>query len=220
FDFSGRDEVGFVQKDHVGEGDLLLHLAVAPVQSDVPAIDHGDDAVQAHFLLELVVEEERLHNRPGVGQSGGLDQDVVEPVLPLHQVAKDADQVAANSTADAPIIHLEYLFLGPDHQVLVHPHLAELVLDDGNPLAVLRGEDVVEEGGLAGPEEAGQNGDGDAVGGCGHTWVKLSTTSGAGPRSAASALASATPNPAGTWSGTRRRSGATAPPPGSADLPR
>ncbi|GGY87210.1 hypothetical protein GCM10010300_34430 [Streptomyces olivaceoviridis] len=43
----------------------------------------------------------------------------------------------------------------------VDADLAELVLDDGDPQAVVLGKGAVEEGGLAGAEEAGQDGDGD-----------------------------------------------------------
>ena len=47
---------------------------------------------------------------------------------------------------------------------VVDADLAELVLDHGDALAVLLGEDAVEQRGLAGAEEAGEDGDGDLVG--------------------------------------------------------
>src|SRR5262249_564751 len=64
---------------------------------------------------------------------------------------------------DAPVVHLEDLFLGRDDEVLIDADLAELVLDDRDALAVLCGEDVVEERGFAGPEKPGQHGDRDAI---------------------------------------------------------
>ena len=138
------------------------------------------------LLLHLVVDEEGLGDRAGVGQAGRLDEDVVEPVAPLHQVAEDADQVAADGAADAAVVHLEDFFLGVDDEVLIDADLAELVLDDGDPLAVLGGEDVVEQRRLAGPEEAGQDGDGDAV--SGRTHVRGSPSSHAESQRAASSL--------------------------------
>jgi len=45
-------------------------------------------------------------------------------------------------------------------QLVVDRHLAKLVLDDGNLELALRLQQVVEEGGLARAEEAGENGDG------------------------------------------------------------
>ena len=130
---------------------------------DVLGVDHRHDAVELELLLHLVVDEERLGHRAGVGQAGRLDQDVVEPVLALHQVAEDADQVAADGAADAPVVHLEDLFLGVDDQLLIDADLAELVLDDGDPLAVLGGQDVIQQGRLAGAEKAGQDGDRDSA---------------------------------------------------------
>jgi len=38
---------------------------------------------------------------------------------------------------DAPVVHFEDLFLGADDQRLVDTHFAELVLDDGDALAVV-----------------------------------------------------------------------------------
>ncbi len=79
------------------------------------------------------------------------------------QVAEDADEVAAHGAADAAVVHLEDFFLGADDQLLIDADLAELVLDDGDALAVLLGEDVVEQRGLAGAEEAGEDGDGNTL---------------------------------------------------------
>jgi hypothetical protein len=140
------------------------------VLPDVLGVHHGDDAVQPELALHLVVDEEGLGHRAGVGHARGFDEDVVELVPAFHQVAEDADQVAAPGAADATVVHLEDLFLGADDQLLVDADLAELVLDDGDALAVLGGEDVVEQGRLARPEEAGQDGDGDTgvVGGSRH----------------------------------------------------
>ena len=130
------------------------------MQEDVLGVHERDDAVERGLRLHLVVHEEGLRDRAGVGHAGRLDQDVVELVAPLHQVAEDADQVAAHGAADAAVVHLEDFFLGVDDQVLIDADLAELVLDDGDALAVIRGEDVVEKRCLARPEEAGQHGDG------------------------------------------------------------
>ena len=132
-------------------------------------VHQGDDAVDGGLGLHLVVHEERLRDRAGVGHAGRLDEDVVELVPPLHQVAEDADEVAADGAADAPVVHLEDLLLRVDDQLLVDADLAELVFDDGDALAVVGGEDVVEQSRLAGAEEAGEYGDGHAVGrGRGH----------------------------------------------------
>ena len=161
---AGGHEVGLVQEDHVREGDLFLHLVRIPVQEDVLGVHERHDAVDLRLRLHFVVHEERLRDRAGVGHAGRLDQDVVELVAPLHQVADDADEVAANGAADAPVVHLEDLFLGVDDQLLIDADLAELVLDDRDALAVIGGEDVVQKRRLPGSEKASQDGDGNARG--------------------------------------------------------
>jgi hypothetical protein len=93
------------------------------------------------FRLHLVVDEEGLGHRAGSARPV-VSIRMYRTCPALHQVAEDADQVAPDGAADAPVVHLEDLFLGVDDQVLVDADLAELVLDDGDPLAVLLGQDV------------------------------------------------------------------------------
>ena len=126
-------------------------------------IDQRHDGIERELMLEVVVEEEGLRDRTGVGHARGLDDDVVEAVAALEQLAEDAQQVAAHRAADAAVVGLEDLLLGADDELVVDADLAELVLDDGDALAVLLREDAVEEGRLARPEEARQHGDGDTV---------------------------------------------------------
>ncbi len=99
---------------------------------------------------------------PGIGQARGLDEHVVEAIAPLAQLVEHADQVAAHRAADAAVGGLEDLLLGADHQLVIDRHLAELILDHGDALAVLLREDPVEQRGLARAEEPGQHRDRDA----------------------------------------------------------
>ena len=99
-EFGGCHQVGLVEQDHVGEGDLFagfIHLV--EVLLDVARIDDGHDGVEHELLLEVVVQEEGLRDRAGIGHPGGLDDDVVELVAPLEQLAQDAQQVAAQMTS-------------------------------------------------------------------------------------------------------------------------
>jgi len=71
----------------------------------------------------------------------------------LVELAKDADQVAARGATGAAVIHLEHFLVGVDHQLLVDADLTELVLDDGNALAVMLAQDTVQQRRLAGSRE-------------------------------------------------------------------
>ena len=99
--------------------------------------------------LQFLVDEERLRDRPRIGQAGGLDQDRIEAITPLAQLAEDPDQVAAHGAADAAVAGLEDLLVGTDHQFVVHADLAEFIFDHGDALAMILGQDAIEQGGLA-----------------------------------------------------------------------
>ncbi len=109
--------------------------------------------------MHLVIHEECLSHGTGIGHAGGLNQDVVELVAALHEITQDADEVSANGAADAAVIHLEDLFFGANHQFLIHADFAELVFDHRNAFAVLFAKDAVEQGSLAGSQEASQDRD-------------------------------------------------------------
>ena len=155
------DQVGLVQDDLVGKGDLLdRFLRIDKAQGQVLGVDHGGHRIQSGPGLDIVVNEEGLGDRAGIGQARGLDDDGVETAFSLHQAGEHPDQVAAHRAADAAVVHLEDLFIGPDHQVVVDADFAEFVDDHRIAFAMLLGEDAVEQGGLAGAEIAGQDGDG------------------------------------------------------------
>ena len=94
----------------------------------------------------------------------------VELALAAHEAVENAHQVAAHGAADAAVVHFEHLLVDADDEVVVDADLAEFVDHDGVFLAVRLGEDAVEQGGLAGPEVAGEHGNRDLVGRrrCGH----------------------------------------------------
>ena len=124
-------------------------------------VGDGDDRVELGLLANVVIHEEGLGHRYGIGEAGRLDQDAVKAAGPLHQPLDDADEVAAHGAADATVVHLEDVFVGLDDQVSVDANLAEFVDDDGVLLAVRLRKDAVEERRLAGAEIAGKDGHGD-----------------------------------------------------------
>ena len=157
-----RHQVGLVEQDHVGKGDLVLGLGrvLEPLLEPLGVGDR-DHRVQLGLGADLLVHEEGLRHRRGVGEAGGLDDDGVEPALAPHQPVDDAHQVAAHGAADAAVVHLEHFFVGVDDELVVDADLAEFVDDDGEFLAVRLGQNAVEQRGLAGAEIAGEHGDGD-----------------------------------------------------------
>ena len=72
----GRHQVGLVDQDHVGEGDLVLGLGASLSRSLQPlGVDHRDHRVELGLAADVLVDEEGLRHRRRVGQAGGLDDD-------------------------------------------------------------------------------------------------------------------------------------------------
>ena len=110
----------------------------------MPRVHHRHDGVEPERGAHLFIHEERLRHGRGIGQAGRLDEHGVEAVLAFHQVAENADEVAAHGAADAAVVHLEDLLVRADDEFVVDADLAEFIFDDGDAFAVLLGEDTVE----------------------------------------------------------------------------
>ena len=172
---SGVHQIGLVEDDHIGEGDLVLGLGrVLQAVAEPFGVGHGHDSVKARALLHVLVHEEGLGDGGGVREARGLHDDRVELALALHQAFHDADEIAAHGAADAAVVHLEDFLVRAHHEVVIDADLAEFVDDDRVALAMLLAEDAVQQGGLARAQIAGEDGDGDlGRGGVGH-WCSLS----------------------------------------------
>ena len=110
------DQVGLADEDLVGKADLAARLlAVVELLVGVLGVDQGQDRVEQVALGDLVVHEEGLRHRAGVGQAGGLDHDAVEVELALAlllgQVGQGGAQVFADRAADAAVVQLDDLLL-------------------------------------------------------------------------------------------------------------
>ena len=161
-EFFRRDEIGLVEHDDVGKGDLVFGLAaVLQAQRQVLGIDKGDDRIELGLGAHVLVHEEGLRHRSGSARP--VVSTTIASKRPGRRIRPfdDADQVAAHRAADAAIVHLVDLFVGFDDQFVVDADLAELVDDHGVALAVVLRQDTVEQGGLAGAEIAGEHGHGD-----------------------------------------------------------
>ena len=122
-------------------------------------IDHGDDGVESHELLELRNVQERLGNGAGVGDAGGLDQKVIESAA-LEELLDALYEVLADGAADAAVVHLDDLLGLVFDELAVDADGADFVDDDAEFISVLLPEDEIQKGGLAGPQEAGEDGGG------------------------------------------------------------
>ena len=142
------------------------------VAREVGGVDHGQHRVEPGDVGEAdaggVAEVEGGGDGQRLGDAGRLDEQVVEAALG-GEAAHLGQEVVAQGAADAAVGHLDQAsrrgaaprVLGA-HALGVDVHLGHVVDDDGDAQALAVAERMVEERRLAGAEEAGQDGDGQA----------------------------------------------------------
>mmetsp|Transcript_72522 Transcript_72522/g.168022 ORF Transcript_72522/g.168022 Transcript_72522/m.168022 type:complete len:285 (-) Transcript_72522:69-923(-) len=128
------------------------------------------NGVQAVVLPHVLVQEECRCYRRRVCQACCLDEHAVQVATTssdiLEHLLHAVDEVAPQSATDAAIVHLHNGLcrpLGLLDQRRIDVHLAELVLNHRNPLPMLLTQDAVEEGRLAAPQEARDDGHRDLL---------------------------------------------------------
>ena len=119
-------------------------------------VREAEDGVDAVVVRDLGVDKEGKRDGRRVREARGFDDDVVELLGFVLEGEQRSDQVAADGAADASVVHGDDVLLLLDvlaDEGVVDGDGAELVLDDGDELAVVALEDVVHERGLAGAQE-------------------------------------------------------------------
>src|SRR5262245_5160773 len=149
-------------------------------------IDHGDHAVDG---------EPRADRRPVEGldqwlrqsEAGGLDENVLWRRVVLDQRLHGWDEILGNGAAQAAVRELNNILLRAAFDAAALQHFAvdadaaELIDDDGEPLAPRRLKQVTEKRSFPRAEEAGDDGCGDA-GSVGHSAASLVGSKAAGKR--------------------------------------
>ncbi|MND86186.1 hypothetical protein D3C80_781390 [compost metagenome] len=165
--FLRRNEIGLVDDDDIGKGDLVFSLAaVLQAQRQVLGIDQRHNGVKLGLGAHIVIHEEGLGDGHRIGKACRLDDDAVETAGAAHQAFHDADQIAAHRAAHAAIVHFVDFFIRLDDQIVVDADLAEFIDDDSVFLAVVLGENAVEKRRFAGAEISRQDGDWNGLGWC------------------------------------------------------
>ena len=196
-DLLGRHGVGLVEHERGAKLDLLDQQALDVVLVDIlgqqvaaavelvvhaRAVHHGNDVVEREQGLAVslgVVAE----GRDGVGDgdrladAGGLDDDVVE-VAGFGDALQLVGEVFGQRAADAAVGEGdEVVCLGKaavGDKIGIDVDLADVVDDHGGTDTAIVFEDMVEQGGLAGTEVAGEHHDLDRLVGHGPSFVSRS----------------------------------------------
>mmetsp|Transcript_10131 Transcript_10131/g.30018 ORF Transcript_10131/g.30018 Transcript_10131/m.30018 type:complete len:243 (-) Transcript_10131:349-1077(-) len=169
-----RHKVRLVEQDPVSKAHLLdglvhnaIRLLLPEVLHAMLGVDDRQDAVEGHVALHKVVGKESLRDRRWISKACRLDDDAIQRFTLagclLVELLQASDEVTPHGAADTAVVHLDDVLLrdaAPGaQQSVVNADLPELILDDGDLLAVIRLEDVVQKGGFARPEEARDDGD-------------------------------------------------------------
>ena len=135
-------QIGLADEYLVSEADLTSgFLALIQLGLGMFGVHQGQNRVQHITFGNLVVHDESLGHRAGVGQPSGLNHDAIKIEIPLApflcQVPQRDTQVLANGAANAAIAHLDDLLFGVREQdVAVDVFLTELVFDHRDFLAM------------------------------------------------------------------------------------
>ena len=164
-EFIWPDEIGLVEDDHIGEGNLVLGFRrVFQPLGEPFGVGDGNDRIEPCCLAHIGVDEEGLRHGGGIGKAGRLDKDRVEFAPALQQALDDPDEIAAHGATNAAVVHFEHFLVGVDDQIIVDADFAKFIDDDGELPAMILGENAVQKRRLAGAEIAGEHGDGDFFG--------------------------------------------------------
>ncbi len=88
-EFIHADEIGLVEDNHVGEGDLVLGLRrVLEALSEPFGVGDGDHRIEPSCLAHIGVDEKGLRHGGGIGKTCRLDEDRVELALALQQALR------------------------------------------------------------------------------------------------------------------------------------
>ena len=197
----GRHEVGLVEDDRGAElelldeqgldvllVDVLLEQVLAAVElvEHTGGVDHRHDVVERERCTareQALVAEARdgVGDGDGLADAGGLDDDIVE-VARVGDAVELAGEVLGERAADAAVGHGDELVGLRERALLdqggVHVDLADIVHDDGGANALVVGEDLVEERGLASSEVSGDEHDLDLLGRHGASPIRKRDSSG------------------------------------------
>ena len=128
----------------------VLHVHLALV-----CIHNGRKAVELQGVRAYVLH--RPYNVAELAHAGGLYKYAVGGVL-VHNLPERLAEVAYQAAADAAGVHLGNFYPGVLHEAAVYAYLAEFVLYEHQPFALVGlGYELLYKGGLASAQKAGKN---------------------------------------------------------------
>ena len=153
-----RHQVTLVEQQHVAVDDLGPgHVALEQLVAEVLGINQGDDRIEPGGIAQVAAQ--KCHrNGQGIGQTCGFDHQVIDRFGALQNSVDGLEQFAVDRATDAAVAQLHHVVAGGHDEVVVDTDLAKFVDQHSRFEALLIVENVVEQGGFACPQKAGQDG--------------------------------------------------------------
>ena len=160
------DQITLVEQNHVAVDDLgSAHLSLEQFRTKIFCIHKGDDGIQSGGVPQVAAQKGH-RDRKWICQAGRFHHQIVDRLRSIKNSVDGLQQFTVDGAADAAIAELHHVVAGGHHQVVIDANFAEFIHENGGFETLLIGEDVVQQGGLTGPQEAGQDGH-RHPGGCG-----------------------------------------------------
>ena len=130
----------------------------------VGRVHRSHHAVAAEPVTDERVFGQRVDHRRGVGHAGRLDQHPVDrsdlaPCRACEEVLERAYQVTLHAAADTARVEHQQGLVDLVDQMMIDPDRAELVDQHRRARELGQAQQVIEERGLAGPQESGEQDD-------------------------------------------------------------
>ncbi len=160
----GGEHLGAAEDDGIGGLDLIEEelAEVLHVHAALARVHHGRAAGDHHFGVLFAALLHRVDDFAQLAHAAGLDDEAVGVVL-LDQLVHGLAEVAHQGAADAAGVELVHNHAGILHERAVHAHVAVLILQQDDLLALHAHQQLLDQRGLARAQEAGNHIDLDHV---------------------------------------------------------
>ena len=158
------EHLGAAEDDGIGGLDLIEEelAEILHVHAALAGVHHGGAAGDFHLGVMLLALVHRIDDFAQLAHTAGLDDEAVRIVL-FDQLIHRLAEVAHQGAADAAGIQLVHDHAGILHKGAVHAHIAVFVLQQDHLFALDGGQQLLDQGGLARPQEAGNDVDLDHI---------------------------------------------------------
>jgi len=154
----GAEHLGAAEDDGIGGLDLIEEelAEILHVHAGLAGVHDGCAAGDLQVSMLGLALFHRVDNLAQLADAAGLDDQAVGIVL-LDQLVHGLLEVAHQGAADAAGVQLIHDNAGILHERAIHAHVAVLVLQQDDLLALDGGQKLLDEGRLARAQEAGND---------------------------------------------------------------